>query len=53
MAKDALVFARIAERRDDVRDWRRTEASVGSEDIEDAFPSLHRLRQIQRYPIVA
>jgi hypothetical protein len=37
MAKDALVFARIAERRDDVRDWRKTEGSVGSEDIDGAL----------------
>ena len=42
-AKDALVFARIAEHRDDVRDCRRTEAPMrGSEDIDGACPSLRR-----------
>jgi hypothetical protein len=31
MLKNALVFARIAEHRDDVRDCRRAEGPVGSE----------------------
>jgi hypothetical protein len=53
-AKHALVFARIAEHRDDVRDCRRTEAPMrGSEDIDGVCPSLCRRRQIKGSSIVA